>query len=185
MNVPGGRQAKRVVLESAGWLLVVVGIILMPLPGPGLLIVLAGVALLARQYEWADRRLTAVRLRALREAARSVASPTSMAATLLGVATLAAAGTLWIISPTAPGWWPVRESWWLPGGLWTGVFQIISALFALGMMIYSYRRFHSDPEALAALEQEIDQTSLVGGGRPTGASGASGASGAGRARPES
>ena len=144
-------------LESAGWTLVVVGIILMPLPGPGLLIVLGGVALLARQYEWAERNLTRVRLRALREAARSVSGPLPMAITILGMLTLIAVGVFWIVSPPMPDWYPLPEAYWLPGGLTTGIFQIASALFALGLMVYSYRRFHGNPAALAELEDDIDE----------------------------
>ena len=56
VNVPGGGTAKRVVLEAAGWLLLVVGIAALVLPGPGLLGVFAGLALLSQQYEWAERR---------------------------------------------------------------------------------------------------------------------------------
>ena len=44
----GGGVAKRVVLEGLGWLLVVGGIIAMPLPGPGLLILVGGVAQIGR-----------------------------------------------------------------------------------------------------------------------------------------
>lgn len=155
MAVKGTGAAKRVVLESAGWILVVAGIILMPLPGPGLLIVLGGVALLARQYDWAARNLERVRLRALREAARSVSGPVSMAVTIVGMLLLIAAGVVWIISPPVPSWFPLPDAWWLPGGITTGVFQIASALFALGLMVYSYRRFHDKPEALRELEEDV------------------------------
>ena len=43
--------AKRVVVEGLGWILVVVGIAALVLPGPGLLALFAGVALLARGDE--------------------------------------------------------------------------------------------------------------------------------------
>lgn len=155
MNVPGSGAAKRVALEGAGWSLVVLGVILMPLPGPGLLIVVSGVALLAKQYDWADRHLTRVRLRALREAARGVSGFVPIAISVLGMLSLVTAGVVWILDPPAPGWWPLPDSWWLPGGLMTGAFQIASALFALGLLVYSYRRFHGDPEELASLERAI------------------------------
>ena len=44
-----------------GGLIVLLGLILMPLPGPGTLIVLGGLAYLRREFLWADRLL--VRLR--------------------------------------------------------------------------------------------------------------------------
>lgn len=46
-----------------GFVLLVVGIIAIPLPGPGWLLVAAGLALLARDVAWADRLLRLVRRR--------------------------------------------------------------------------------------------------------------------------
>ena len=66
------RTAKRVVLETAGWILLVLGIAAMVLPGPGLLGVFAGLALLSQQYEWAERFTEPVKLRALKAAAEGV-----------------------------------------------------------------------------------------------------------------
>jgi hypothetical protein len=47
-----------------GGLLVLLGIVLIPLPGPGLLVVLAGLVILARDYAWAARLVDKVRARA-------------------------------------------------------------------------------------------------------------------------
>ena len=44
---------------------VVLGVAAIFLPGPGLLGIFAGLALLSQQYEWAERRVEPVRLRAL------------------------------------------------------------------------------------------------------------------------
>ena len=57
--------AKRVVLEGLGWLLLLLGIAAIFLPGPGLLGVFAGLALLSQQYDWAERRVEPVKVRAL------------------------------------------------------------------------------------------------------------------------
>lgn len=154
MNVPGGRTAKRVVLETVGWLLVVIGVAALILPGPGLLCIMAGLIVLSQQYEWAERRLDPVKRRALREAARGVSGPLQMSVTLVGVAVLVACGVLWTIDPPAPTWWSLPDSWWLPGGIWTAVTQFGSAAIALGLMIYSYRRFHGNPAALAELDEQ-------------------------------
>ena len=40
-----------------GWAVVVVGIVLIPLPGPGWLVVFAGLAILATEFAWARRLL--------------------------------------------------------------------------------------------------------------------------------
>ena len=47
------QRRRRVVLLSAGWGLVVVGVALLFLPGPGLLTILAGLAVLASEFSWA------------------------------------------------------------------------------------------------------------------------------------
>lgn len=149
--------AKRVVLETLGWALLIVGLAALFLPGPGLLCIFAGLALLSRQYEWARRRVEPVRLRALRGAAESVENWWRILLTLGGVLTLVACGVLWTIKPPVPTWWGLPDSWWLPGGHWTGVTQFGSGVIALALMAYAYRRFHGKPEAVAALEQDIDE----------------------------
>ena len=149
--------AKRVALEGSGWLLLVVGIVALPLPGPGLLGVFAGLALLSQQYDWAERRTEPVRLRALKAAAEGVATWLRVVVSLLGVAGLVACGVLWISKPPPPQWWPVSEFWWLPGGLGTGLTQLFSAVVALSLIVYSYRRYHGRPEALEGLSTAIEQ----------------------------
>ena len=144
--------AKRIVLETLGWVLLLVGIAAIFLPGPGLLGIFAGLALLSQQYDWAERRVEPVRLRALRGAAEGVETWPRIVASVLGAALLMAFGVLWILSPPAPSWWPLDDSWWLPGGIWTGVTQVASGIIALALIVYSYRRFHGKPEAVEALE---------------------------------
>lgn len=148
--------AKRLVLETLGWLLVVGGVAALVLPGPGMLMLFAGMALLATQYEWAERRLAPIRLRALRGAADSVETwPRIVVSTLVAV-WVGGCGVLWVVRPPAPEWWPVAERWWLVGGRATGITLIASFLLAIALLVYSYRRFHGRPEARAELEQEIE-----------------------------
>lgn len=147
--------AKRIVLETLGWVLLLVGIAALVLPGPGLLCIFAALALLSQQYEWADRRVDPIRLRALRGAAEGVATWPRIIASVLSAIVLAACGVLWVLDPPAPGWWPLDAMWWLPGGLWTGITQIGSAAIAVALIVYSYRRFHGKPHAVADLEREI------------------------------
>lgn len=47
---------KRAVVGVFGVLVATIGIILIPLPGPGLLIVLAGLLILSIEFEWARRQ---------------------------------------------------------------------------------------------------------------------------------
>jgi len=141
MRARGGAAAKRIVLETLGWLLVVGGIAALVLPGPGLLGLFAGLALLSQQYEWAERRLAPVKKKALETAEDGVRTWPRIIGSCLAGALLVAAGVLWCAQPPAPAWWPISERWWLSGGWGVGVTQVLSGLIALGMIVYSYRRF--------------------------------------------
>jgi hypothetical protein len=150
MRARGGATAKRIVLETLGWLLVVGGIAALVLPGPGLLALFAGLALLSQQYEWAERRLAPVKKKALETAEDSVRTwPRILGSSVAGVL-LVAAGVLWCVHPPAPAWWPLAERWWLSGGWGVGVTQILSGLIALGMIVYSYRRFRGPAQPPAS-----------------------------------
>lgn len=158
MGVPGRGAAKRVVLESLGWLLLIAGLAMFFLPGPGLLGLFAGLALLSQSYTWAERATDPVKLRAFKAAAESVETWPRIVVSVLGVVFLVACGVVWIMSPPAPEWWPWREAWWLPGGMWTGITQIASAFIALALVIYSYRRYHGDPDAVSDLSRQIEES---------------------------
>ncbi len=146
---------KRVALEFIGWLLVVAGIAALVLPGPGLLMIFGGMAILSQQYEWAERRLDPIKYRALKGAAESVETwPRILMSSTLAVG-LIACGVVWAVRPDMPDWWWFSETWWLPGGLATGITQITSGIVAMALIVYSYRRFHGNPEAVAELEQDI------------------------------
>lgn len=159
MSVPGGGAAKRLVLETLGWVLLLAGVAAIFLPGPGLLGIFAGLALLSQQYDWADKRVEPVRVAAMRGAAESVETWPRIVASLVGIGVLMGCGALWIYHPPSPDWWPLAERWWLPGDLWTGITQIASGFIAIGLIVYSYRRFHNNPEAVAALQAEGDSDS--------------------------
>ncbi|WP_341926868.1 PGPGW domain-containing protein [Nocardioides psychrotolerans] len=149
--------AKRVALEGVGWVLVVAGIAALILPGPGLLMVFGGLAILSQQYEWAERRLAPIKFRALKGAAESVETIPRVVASVTGALLLFVAGAVWIWGPPVPGCWPLSDGWWLPGGVATAVTQIASGFIALALVVYSYRRFHGHPDAVAELEEEREK----------------------------
>jgi uncharacterized protein (TIGR02611 family) len=150
----GGKAARRLALEVLGWTLVVVGIAALVLPGPGLLTLFAGLAVLSQQYTWAERRVRPVERAAKKAAADSVQTWPRVFASLFGVAWLAGLGVFWGLRPAAPDWWPLRDSWWLVGGWGTGATLIASALIALAMIVYSFRRYRglSEEEIVAEVE---------------------------------
>jgi len=51
------RQSKKVLIAIVGGLVVLVGLVLVPYPGPGWLIVFAGLAILATEFEFASKVL--------------------------------------------------------------------------------------------------------------------------------
>lgn len=122
---------KRVALGTAGGVLVLVGAALLVLPGPGLLLVLAGVVLLSRAVPAVRRFEEPLRVRAVQAAEASVASPWRVAGSALAGLGLLAAGVVW-------GARPVRG---LPFAGWsTGSSLILSGLILLGLLVWSHRR---------------------------------------------
>ena len=55
------RRSKKIGVAIIGGLVLVCGIIAIPYPGPGWLIVFAGLAILATEFPWAQRVLTVAR----------------------------------------------------------------------------------------------------------------------------
>lgn len=151
------KMAKRVGLEIVGWFLLVAGVAALVLPGPGLIMVFAGLAVLSQQYEWAERRLDPIKYRALKGAAESVETPLRIAFSAVGVLFLVACGVVWIVGLDQPSWWPLPDWTWLAGGAGTGITLLVSAVIAVALLVYSFRRFYGKPEAVAELEADIQE----------------------------
>jgi uncharacterized protein (TIGR02611 family) len=50
-------NGRRLAVTVAGGVLVLAGLVMLVLPGPGVLVVIAGLAILATEYVWAQRAL--------------------------------------------------------------------------------------------------------------------------------
>jgi uncharacterized protein (TIGR02611 family) len=64
--LPGGRLAWRIGVTVIGVVVVAIGIVLLPLPGPGWLIIFTGLGVLATEYTWASRLLARARFEVAR-----------------------------------------------------------------------------------------------------------------------
>jgi hypothetical protein len=139
------KHGKRVGLEILGWGLILAGIAGLVLPGPGLLGIFAGLVILSQQYDWAERRVEPVKKKALGGASDAVQTWPRIVVALGAALVSIAFGVYWFLQPPAPSWWPVDEKWWLWGGWPPGVTIVLSGMFAIGLLVYSYRRFRDSP----------------------------------------
>ena len=99
----------RIVVGLLGGAIVVLGFILIPLPGPGWLIVFAGLALLATEFVWAERLLRYGRRR-LHEWTQWVTRQSLLVRGLIGLGgLLCVAGAIWAYDVVVglPSWVPV------------------------------------------------------------------------------
>ena len=71
-----GRNTKRLVVLVLGFAVLGAGIAMLALPGPGLIVIILGLAILATEFVWAERALDATTTRAA-SAATSVSSKKS------------------------------------------------------------------------------------------------------------
>ena len=95
-------MAYRVMFMIAAFAILIAGVALIPLPGPGWAIVFVGLGMLALEFKWAEKLMEKVldRLEGVAQAAEN-ASPLQKAigavATALGIAACVAAAILWDI----------------------------------------------------------------------------------------
>jgi hypothetical protein len=126
-----GKQVKRATVAVVGGVVLLVGIALLVLPGPGLLLVLAGLLILASEFPALERHIDPVRDRAMKAAEDSVSSPLRIAGSVLCGLGLIAAGVLW----------GLRVFPWLPFAGWsTGSSLILSGIVLFALLWWSYRR---------------------------------------------
>jgi hypothetical protein len=130
-----------------GWVLVLLGGAALVLPGPGLLLLLAGLIVLSQEYEWAERRVEPVKEKAFDVARQGVSTYPRIILSALGALALVAVGVVWWKNPRIGDVGPFGPQ--LPFGGWgTGASLILSGLVALALLVYSIKRFR--PEAKAA-----------------------------------
>jgi len=136
----GGNELRKVSVTVVGWLLVVAGIVALVLPGPGLLLLLAGLVVLSQHYDWAERRVAPVKEKAFGVAKAGVASVPRILLSSTGAAALIAVGIFWWVDPRIPEIGPIGPD--LPLGGWTtGLSIILSGIVAAALIVYSIKRW--------------------------------------------
>jgi hypothetical protein len=135
---------RRTSSEVLGWVLVAVGLALLVLPGPGLLALVAGIALLAPHYAWARRILDPLHGHAVETAQKSVETRVRVLMSLAGVLWLVVLGAVWLLSPPIPEFtlWGWEFGPRLPGGSATGIGLIASGVAAGALLGYSVKRWY-------------------------------------------
>ena len=130
--------------EVLGWSLVVLGLALLVLPGPGILALVAGVALLAPHYEWARRILDPLHDHAVEAAKEGVSTRGRVLVGAAGVLWIMALGVVWLISPRIPEFsllgWDIGPR--LPGGSAAGVGLLASGIAGGALLAYSVKRWY-------------------------------------------
>lgn len=132
---------RRTGIEVLGWTLILVGIAMLVLPGPGLLAIVSGLVVLSVHNAWAKHLVGRVKIRAIRIAMKEVQTWPRIVAGAVGGLGVVAAGIVWTAQPAIPRWWTFGEQWWIPGGWGVGVALIASGLIALLLLLYCFRRF--------------------------------------------
>ena len=135
---------RRTSSEVLGWVLVAVGLALLVLPGPGLLALVAGIALLAPHYAWARRILDPLHDHAIETAQKSVETKVRVLMSLAGVLWLVLLGAVWLLSPPIPEFtlWGWQFGPRLPGGSATGIGLIVSGVAGGALLAYSVKRWY-------------------------------------------
>ncbi|MGB3440087.1 MAG: PGPGW domain-containing protein [Actinophytocola sp.] len=126
-----GRQVKRATIAVAGVVVLLIGIALLVLPGPGLLLVLAGLLILSSEFPALEKHVDPVRDRAMKAAEDSVSSPLRIAGSVIVGLGLIAGGIIW----------GLRVFSWLPLAGWsTGSSLILSGIVLFALLGWSYRK---------------------------------------------
>lgn len=122
---------KTVVIAVLGGLLTLAGICLLVLPGPGFVLVAAGLAVLATRFPWAAKPLDYAKEKAQEGVEEVGKSPLRAAGALLAALALVAFGVLALIGVDLPF-----------VNAFTAVVLIISGLFLVGTVVFARHEEH-------------------------------------------
>jgi hypothetical protein len=127
--------AKRFAVTIVGVALLALGAAMMVLPGPGIIVIVAGLAVLATEYVWARRLLVRAKHEAEKVQEAVVASPARTAGTVVFGLGLGGLGLAMLIARDVdlPFWGPL-----------TGGVLLVTALILLATTYVTYRSARGD-----------------------------------------
>jgi len=95
---PGLELSYRIVVGVIGGAVLAAGVVMIPYPGPGWLVVFAGLAILRTEFGWAHRMLHAARLRYDQWTAWMRRQPTGLRVVLIALTGVFVLITLWAVN---------------------------------------------------------------------------------------
>ena len=130
------RLLRRIAVTVVGTVILAVGVVLLVAPGPGLLVIVLALIVFGVEYEWARRRVAAVRARARSAADKAAASRIATAsAVLFGIGAIGLGGVL-IFTDVLP-----------LSGLGIGASVALGGLTVLATTAYSVRELRRAEKA--------------------------------------
>ncbi len=147
--------AKRFAVTILGVALLVVGVVLMILPGPGILLIVAGLAVLATEYVWARRLLVKAKGSAQKVQQEAVSSPLRTAASVVFALGMVVVGVLMLTVDEVS--WPIAEG--LLDAVWkpvTGGILVVTGLVLVGTTYITWRTAKQEPTTHTARTLDPD-----------------------------
>jgi drug/metabolite transporter (DMT)-like permease len=134
---------RRSIITVVGLLIVAGGIALMVLPGPGILLVVVGLAVLATEYAWARNLLGTAKEKAVKAQEEAVASPWRTGATVLFALGMIVTGVaMMVVDDVAwPAYDSLLDSFWKP---LTGGIVIVTSVILLTTTALALRDARSE-----------------------------------------
>lgn len=140
---------KRSAVTVAGIALILGGLAMMVLPGPGIIVAVGGLAVLATEYVWARRALGRAKKKAEQAQEQAVASTARTVATLTFAVGMLVVGSAMLVVDDVP--WPIWDS--MGDSLWdpvTGSVVIVTSLVLLNTTVLALR--DSDRQGISFLQ---------------------------------
>ena len=135
---------KTAAVAVLGGLLTLAGIAMLALPGPGFVLVAAGLAVLATRFSWAKKPLDYAKDKA-KEGVKEVGrSPWRAAGAVLGALVLLALGVLDLLGVDLP-----------LVNAFTAVFLILSGLFLVGTVVFARRKEKREKARRSERDQSV------------------------------